>query len=750
LEKWRPAGADDVHIYDESLAKKMMLKQQVYLILCLCTAVTTAPNPNLDGDINGNCKDKCITLESLLCEMADRDRLAQFPTPEYESLQYSSYNRNSVPSPGSPGWFADSDGTQCIRTEFINGQKEWVIMEHDGPGCITTLWTPFFYYGYSNRVGPHIKVYLDGSDTPVIDETFIELVTHNEWLSHYGSAPAKRNSFEFPEPFAGFTARAGNLYFPIPFAQSCKVTTDKKNFYFHLNYRTYPPNVKVKSFTMADYYAVLPTMAGVGNTLLNPPAFSGGTELTLNQVIAAGNEATMTLPAGNAAVRHLEITLQPNNVPTTLRSTVLQMTFDGEQTVWAPVGDFFCNVDENKPIKPFNTWSRSVDSNGVMTCRWVMPYESSGEIKLINLSANPVTADMIVRVGDWTWDDQSMHFHANWRIDDPVPGTPFLDWNFIDISGKGVFLADVWTVLSPGTGWWGEGDEKIYIDNDYDVDQFPSHFGTGTEDYYGWAGGVNPTGADEFSAPFLSNVRVGNPANPRGYNINTRDRVLDAIPFKNRLRFDMEASPGTGIRNPWNLLAYSVVTYWYGRPGLTHNRPPLPYHAAAPILTLEQIDAMQDELRGNTFYVPGAIEFENQPTWQKTPGLVAEKEVIPPTMSPSQWSNGAQRLVESNQVGDFIEFRFTNQFSTKNVTLYIAQMSNYGIIRISVNGQVVGSDIDTYAPLPNVKEPIDIGNFDPLDNAILLRFELVGQNPSSGGTHFGLDCVVISNPGRSS
>ncbi len=152
-----------------------MLKQQVYLILCLFTAVTTAPNPNLDGAINGNCKDECITLESLLCEMIDRDRLAQFPTPEYESLQYSSYNRNSVPPPGSPGWFADSDGTQCIRTEFINGQKEWVIMEHDGPGCITTLWTPFFYYGYRNRVGPHIKVYLDGSDTPVIDETFIEL-----------------------------------------------------------------------------------------------------------------------------------------------------------------------------------------------------------------------------------------------------------------------------------------------------------------------------------------------------------------------------------------------------------------------------------------------------------------------------------------------------------------------------------------------------------------------------------------------
>ncbi|MCU0781160.1 MAG: DUF2961 domain-containing protein [Akkermansiaceae bacterium] len=38
-----------------------------------------------------------------------------------------------------------------------------------------------------------------------------------------------------------------------------------------------------------------------------------------------------------------------------------------------------------------------------------------------------------------------------------------------------------------------EGDEKIHIDDAYEVAKFPSYFGTGTEDYHGWAGGVNPT-----------------------------------------------------------------------------------------------------------------------------------------------------------------------------------------------------------------------------------------------------------------
>jgi len=52
-------------------------------------------------------------------------------------------------------------------------------------------------------------------------------------------------------------------------------------------------------------------------------------------------------------------------------------------------------------------------------------------------------------------------------------------------------VGDQVTVLNPDDGWWGEGDEKIYIDEDRDK-KFPSHFGAGTEDFYGWAGGEVP------------------------------------------------------------------------------------------------------------------------------------------------------------------------------------------------------------------------------------------------------------------
>ncbi len=122
-----------------------------------------------------------ITLKSLFEEMIDRVCVARFPQPLYRSLQASSYNRESVHR-DKPGWFADSDGLGFIRTETIDGKTEWVIMEHEGPGCITKIWTPFFYYGFNDRRAPNIRIYLDGADAPVLDESLIELVTGKEFV----------------------------------------------------------------------------------------------------------------------------------------------------------------------------------------------------------------------------------------------------------------------------------------------------------------------------------------------------------------------------------------------------------------------------------------------------------------------------------------------------------------------------------------------------------------------------------------
>ena len=524
-----------------------------------------------------------VTFRSLLREMADPDAVARFPASDYRCLQASSYNRASTnrlqPDQTVTGWFADSDGVGFIRVEEKGGRKEWVVMEHEGPGCITRVWTPFFYYDLNNHIGPNVRIYLDGADKPVIDESLIRLV---------------RGEGTFRSPLATPTARAGDSYVPIPFARSCKMTLTDRAFYNIVNYRAYPGGARVQTFTVTDYRAAADEAARVGDTLRNPRNHSAG-ETTRSASIPSGDKLEFRLPPGPAALRQFTLRLPVASAnASVLRSTILAFAFDGEETVWCPVGDFFCSADS---LHPFRTFQRQVDADGSLICRWVMPYLDSGVIRVWNYGAQRVSVELRCAVSRWDWDEASMHFHAHWRPDDVVSGTPFRDWNFIDMSGQGVYVGDAWTILNIQGSWWGEGDEKIYVDDAWDAG-FPTHFGTGTEDYYGWAGGEVPTRQDEFSTPFLANVRVGGlDGYTTGFNICTRSRGLDAIPFRKRLVFDMESSFGTDIRNPWNLLGYSAVTFCYAKPGARHNRPPTPAAASRPILALEPLKQRSAELR---------------------------------------------------------------------------------------------------------------------------------------------------------
>ena len=691
-----------------------------------------------------------VTFGSLVQEMADRDALAVFPAPRYESLQASSYNRLSTardqPDQGTGGWFADSDGTGFIRTEVINGQTEWVVMEHSGPGALTRFWTPFFYYDFGNRSGPNIRIYLDGSTTPVIDQNFIELLTNLGWGPEYGAKPAPQNTLTVPAPFAGFTARAGVLHLPVPFAASCKVTMTARPFYNIINYRAYPPGTAVTTFTTADLAS--PVMATVGQELATPADFGGGTLLESAAPVPAGGEAALELPPGPGAVRHLEVLLDPAAVaadPALLRRLVLCATFDGAETVWCPVGDFFSCSNR---LNDLATAARRVlAAEGRLTCRRVMPYQTGATIRLRNLGATPAAAALTVRCGEWAWDGRSLHFHANWRPDDVVPGTPFQDWNFIDIRGQGVFVGDSWTVLNLTTGWWGEGDEKIYVDDDYEVAKFPAHFGTGSEDYYGWAGGVNPTREDEFANPWEANVQVGSRAtdSTQGFNINTRTRTLDAIPFDERLVFDMEASAGTGQRNAWDLLMYSAATFWYGRPGATSNRPALPAAAARPITSFEELQAQSDLIRqGGTLAVPGAIEGENLTPAAASPGLNAVAETPPAAQNPGLVLSGGRHLkLPFTAAGQFAEFRLTEQFTRRRLRVRLSMAAGHGRVDVAVNQQAVAAGVDLASATLGVND-LDLGQFDPDGGAFTIRITCAGPG-ADGGFAAALDAFVLAD-----
>jgi hypothetical protein len=66
-----------------------------------------------------------------------------------------------------------------------------------------------------------------------------------------------------------------------------------------------------------------------------------------------------------------------------------------------------------------------------------------------------------------------------------------------------------------------------------------------------------------------------------------------------------------------------------------------------------------------------------------------------------------------------------------------------------VNGRPAGADYDAYRPAAAASGPIELGRFAPKDGRLLLRAEVVGAHPDSGGPrhYFGLDCVVLTESG---
>ena len=163
--------------------------------------------------------------------------------------------------------------------------------------------------------------------------------------------------------------------------------------------------------------------------------------------------------------------------------------------------------------------------NGNMESLWIMPFQEIFRMvfcQFRNKESMILTA--IPGYSKYQWKSNSMYFgYCMARIpphkNQGHEGIKF-DINFIEIEGRGVYVGDQITLYNNTYHWWGEGDEKIFVDGE----KFPSSFGTGTEDYYGYAFGR--PGA--FLPPFSSQP-VGTGNTNWGLTVNMRHRSLDAI-----------------------------------------------------------------------------------------------------------------------------------------------------------------------------------------------------------------------------
>jgi len=656
-----------------------------------------------------------ISVESLLQEMVDFDAVARWPHPEFTCLQASSYDRGAV-APNQPGWFANTDQNQFIRDEQVRGRTERVMLDVDGPGSLVRFWLTTD----RNKQGV-LRIYLDGGEEPALVFPAFDLLSG-------GLNPG----IPMATPHPGYQAEGsgGNsLYLPIPYAKHCKVTWEEASQgarYYQINYRTYTPGTKVRTFTRAQFDQARPQVEKANKTLLTPPDNPSGERLTKDSDVPSHGDMSLDLPAGSHAVRRLELSVPPSLSEQDLRCLVLQMVCDGATNIWCPVSDFF---GSGVGLNSVASWYRTVSTNGTMVSRWVMPYQRGARISLGNLGSKRVAASLRVVVSPWAWDDRSMYFHAAWHHETGLEVPPPRDWNFITISGCGVLVGDTLALFNPVATWYGEGDEKIWIDGE----QFPSHFGTGTEDYYGYSYAPKPV----HQAPFCGEPRIDQPQT-QGQNTSIRSRNLDGIPFRKSLRFDMELIP-------WKrtVLTYAATTYWYAFAGAACNRQPQPDAASRPVPTLADAIAASAPR-----HFPGAIECEKLRVLARS----AEFQIREQDMEPFdavRWSGGAQLLVVPNIVGDYVEIEVpAPDDAPYQVILHATKASDYGKLKFSINGEPASAMFDGYARQVEPAAALSLGTFAPRTGKYVLRVQVSGTNPNATGAKYllGLDYLELTKP----
>lgn len=486
-----------------------------------------------------------VTLASLLKEMADAASVARLPDPVFTLKQVSSYDRRSV-APGQPGWFANDDHTHFIRTDVTDGRKEYVMMDEQGPGVIVRFWETTF-----KRPGT-VRIYFDNEKQARITIPGYDLM---KFPYPPGRALLIPHSSYEPLQKGGST-----LYLPLPFNKHCRVTWEDSQDkiseprYYQINIRKYRPGTEVETFSRETFEANRQLMDQVNAELLNPPFGAGGNKKQVRSNLPKGRQLSLPLPSGPAALDFWEIKIDDVSrySDQALRRLFVKADFDGKTTVYCPLTDFFGSGAGQGSV---NSWYRAVIPGERMMCRWVMPYGKTGTISLVNRSDTTVNVTVSAGTRPWQWNSGSLYFHAATRQENNVaikksePDGP-QEWDLALIGGQGLFVGETLSVNNHMHKWYGEGDQKLWVDNE----SFPSEYGTGLEDYYNtsWAPVVL------YQTPFANATRADQ-ADSFGENTFTRTRNLDVAPFLSRFRFSLEM---LGWDN--GTADVTATTYWYG------------------------------------------------------------------------------------------------------------------------------------------------------------------------------------------
>lgn len=404
----------------------------------------------------------------------------------------------------------------------------------------------------------------------------------------------------------------------------------------------------------------------------------------------------------------------------THQDMLLRIYWDGSDRpgVEAPVGDFFANCfGKRSEVKSLPVIVEDADS---YNCFWRMPFRKSARIEIINQGTKPV--NLLYYNVDWIKLNKlakdTPYFYAQYRQEYPVKSGQ--DYVVLETEGKGHYVGTVLAVRTRSPSWFGEGDEKMWIDGEAK----PSIWGTGTEDYFLSAWGLKTTSTPYFGVPYFDQWGIVG-----GHTSAYRWHLADPIVFQKGIRVAFEhwgwISPD---ENPekrsmsWNEREddYSSVAYWY-QTGTPTFQARAPEGKDRRLPNLDRVIAYARDYNDAKRRGEGAAQTQQLPFFE-----------------------GQQLLYKPvKEAGAWLEIPFHVEVKEPlRLLLNVATSYDFGTYQAYLNGVKIGAPIDLYSADIASKE-VHLLDFWPDPGDYTIRLECVGKNPASSGWYLGIESVRL-------
>jgi hypothetical protein len=448
-----------------------------------------------------------------------------------------------------------------------------------------------------------------------------------------------------------------------------------------------------------------------------------------NRWIKPGETYTLAELEGPGVIRHIWFTF-PESAASWISKggsaspdeIVLRMYWDGaeEPAVESPLGDFFaCGFGMRAPVRSVPVQVQGGDS---YNCFWPMPFFKSARLTITNES-DRVLAALYYQV-DYTREASlpadSAYFCAQYRQE--FPSEMGHDYLVADIDAPlgGHYVGTVMSVRSRSPQWFGEGDDKFFIDGA----ESPQLWGTGTEDYF-----LNAWGMQEDTFPSFGVSRCdGWLAELGDTGTMYRWHLADPVSFRKSLRFEIEhkgwisADETTTGKIDGHVEReddFATVAFWYQR-GQPKRFTTLPSAKDRRLPAIDLVIEGKDLLAG--------ADTQKAELKLQAGGL---------------WTGDGQLFIDAGGVGSWVEFGFEiPDDRPRNLVLLCTHSYDFGTYQISLDGQPFGDPVDFY----NREIKLVQHRFGELATAPgrhTIRLECVGLNPNSEGYKLGVDSVRL-------